>query len=214
MGSITLSESAVELEPASGVQISVGLDVHATLDWHYHCWAASDSGTADLALQGTSASCVTRARTSTRAHTCIKTAPCIPHPLTLPPPQFPPLLQHLHLQPLLPRPRPPQRRRVCQRHLNRPAWWSKLAVRAPVPQQSCCFCVVMPMSMLMHAQVRLVHKFFQGQHQEQHRISSYVIDQRRRPQQGCSTHTLPLTLEPVTPNTKTRTSHASQRIAN
>lgn len=38
------------------MQISVDLDISATLDWHYHCWAASDSGSADLKLSGASVS--------------------------------------------------------------------------------------------------------------------------------------------------------------
>jgi hypothetical protein len=56
MNTIALSHSAVELDTGSGLQISVELDVSATLNWHYHCWVASDGGSADLKLSGASVS--------------------------------------------------------------------------------------------------------------------------------------------------------------
>jgi hypothetical protein len=52
---IALSRSSVTLQP-TGMQIAVDLDISATLNWHYHCWVASDGGSADLKLSGASVS--------------------------------------------------------------------------------------------------------------------------------------------------------------
>jgi hypothetical protein len=108
MNTIALSQSDVTLETGSGLQISVHLDVSATLNWHYHCWAASDGGSADLKLSGASVSYAPPAASSFAS------------PTHSSPPQLPTVLQHERHRPLPPRPRRAQRRRVCCRHQLHP----------------------------------------------------------------------------------------------